>query len=163
MNELQKQHAQWLATEFPSQPVWLPAAGLVEEAGELLHCVLKRKQISMFGADSRYTDVDWEDKLTDAVGDCAIYAISLCNAAGWNFGALLECCYPVALDDGGSVKLAAKLVRAGTQVAVSAPDVLPAQLCKYLSYLRAVCKAENVDFEEAVWATWNTVKLRRKR
>src|SRR5260221_7052648 len=90
MDKMQTEHREWLAKMYPDQPLWIPAAGMIEEAGELMHACLKREQADMWGEEGRYAGVDWTAEISDAIGDCAIYCCSLCNALNLDFPAVFR-------------------------------------------------------------------------
>lgn len=88
--DIQAEHAAWLATRYPDQPADIPAAGMVEEAGELLHCFVVEKRVLLYGSETRVRDLVAE--LYDALGDCAIYFCSYCNSKGikWKLAEFME-------------------------------------------------------------------------
>lgn len=153
--ELQNQHRGWVTSMYPDQPSDVPAAGLVEEAGELLHAVLKLKQTQLWGREERYGDL--EAQARDAVGDCAIYACSYCNSVDSS----LESCVMSASHvwTGDPLTLCVLLIRAAADHYQSRAYV---DLVKYLELLKSVCVAVEVDFETCVDETWRTVKGRRR-
>jgi NTP pyrophosphatase (non-canonical NTP hydrolase) len=158
VKELQAEHAEWLAREYPHQEAWMPASGMVEEAGELLHALVQRGQEVLHGKHPRYSSADWQLELEDAVGDCALYVCSLCNTLGWDFaGAVRE---SHALDsERSTLDVAGELVVQA--VAVVRSTTLQGAI-DYLSLLRTVASRLSVDFSSAVRSTWARVKLRRR-
>lgn len=157
MNRLQDEHRQWLANEYPDQPPAIPAAGLVEEAGELLHAVLKHVELSLWGADTRYPPEKLREQLVDAVGDCAIYACSLCNALGWDFSRVIG----AGVAAGSPMELAISAVRIAADIANG--HYGKGALFAYVSMVRGVANAFGIDFETAVRSTWDSVKQRKRR
>jgi hypothetical protein len=157
---MQEEHKVWLDANFPGQLAWQPAAGMVEEAGELLRAVLKLDQSRAYGPEPRHANTDWYAEMEDAIGDCAVFTCSLCNTMGWNYSAMVQSAvYPA---DGAPVlDLACRLVKAGADAAMVRN---PAQhVLLYLSLLKAVAAALSVDFERAVAATWAEVKRRDRK
>lgn len=77
--ELQREHAEWLAHNFPNQLPVEPFLGLVEEIGELSHALLKHGQ-SIRG----YDDQRFRADAADAIGDFVIYLASFCNSNGFD-------------------------------------------------------------------------------
>jgi hypothetical protein len=156
MKQLQEEHAAWLQVMYPEQPKEHPALGMVEEAGELLHVVLKRSEAAKYGEKLRYVSVDWQEKLIDAVGDCAIYVCSYCNAAGWEFSSLCK----VRGFNGEELKiLAVKLVQSATEFALSHKYTA---MIVYMMRLSALCEYLHIDLETATRATWAKVKERTR-
>lgn len=162
MRDLQLEHAEWLRRNYPEQTPEFPAAGCVEEAGELMHALLKCQQAGVWGPEARYAGTDWSAKIVDAVGDCAIYACSLCNTCGWDFASLVA----RARSDADfqppltAFQAAAELVRLACDVA-KRPERCE-MLCAYLTQLVKLCADWGHDFEPCVRATWDRVKLRGK-
>lgn len=75
IKDLQAEHQDWLAHNFPHQMPHQPLLGICEEAGELAHVHLKREQgIRRLGGDSGY------DLTCDALGDIFIYMMSYANS-----------------------------------------------------------------------------------
>jgi NTP pyrophosphatase (non-canonical NTP hydrolase) len=157
VKQLQQEHKAWLVHAFPNQPLEDPAAGLVEEAGELLHAVLKYQQTLTWGSEPRYIAVDWRDKLEDAIGDCAIYACSWCNAADKCFGAVVAEAHPLSKDTVMQTALHIVNISVKFNEAYSL-----CTLVEYISYLMGIADLHHLNFHEAVLHTWEKVK-RRKR
>lgn len=153
--DLQVEHAEWLQRMFPGQARWMPALGCVEEAGELLHAVLKTAQSEVWGPEARHTAV--RERMLDAVGDCGVFVCSLCNSSGWSFAEVAS----VSPMEGGDVRsLSIELMRAACMVAEPPHRRQHAEL--YVSALKAVATACGVDFEAAVRGAWEEVKGRSR-
>ena len=154
---MQAEHKEWVDRKYPNQPPEIPAAGCVEEAGELLHAVLKLQQIGLWGEDARYTVIQSRANLVDAIGDCGIYACSLCNANEWDFEEIWRT--PRYYNEGRAVlQLAVELVAAAAHMAA-----LPksrAGLCEYVARLKSVAHAMGIDATTAVEVTWTKVRER---
>lgn len=158
-DELQDEHRRWLEVMFPGQKQWEPAACMVEEAGEMLHCMLKLAQTKRLGAEERYRGADFQAKLIDALGDCAISACSWCSASLREFSDLMR---SGAVDWRGSstLQLAAQLIEFGAKLVVSPNCYLYA--AGYASTLRALAEALDVNLEQATLLTWQEVKERKR-
>lgn len=159
MKQIQEEHAEWLAREYPGQHPLFPACGLVEEAGELMHALLKLNQETVWGADPRYAGVAWQNKLVDAIGDCALFACSLCNTKGWDFAELCLAASAYREQQLTAMEAAAFLVKSAADVVL-----LPCEgsLLKFLAQLQALCSSWGIRFEEAVRVTWAEVKERKR-
>ncbi len=154
MKNLQAEHREWIEKKYPDQPPEIPAAGCVEEAGELMHAVLKLEQVRLWGEDARYKLPELRLELVDAIGDCAIYGCSLCNANGWSF----ELPSTYSRSSPPVLELATELVIAAALVAKSPRN--QQLLVEYLEALSVVATATGVDLETAVEVTWREVRCR---
>lgn len=153
---LQSEHKTWLDTNYPKQSKWMPACGMLEEAGELVAANLKYHQRQAFGTDSR-GDQDYYADMVDSIGDCAIYCLSWCNTVNVNF-------YEIGLVDSVHIdatvqQLLSHLLRAATSL-METHWVQYAEL--YMAILRAVAVKLSVPFEEAIHATWQIVRTRKR-
>lgn len=160
MKQLQAEHREWLVKLYPGQIPEFPAAGMVEEAGELMRAVLKCQQAN--GGkhpESRYADADFTALLVDAVGDCAIFAVSYCNASGHDFSEMLEQAKCQASVSGVETvfNMAAELALCA---ATAAKTLGWGAVVKYLKQLILICRTWNINFEDAVTTTWAEVKER---
>lgn len=149
---IQADHSTWVDRKYPGQRPEVPAAGMVEEAGELLHALLKLEQTRIWGEDPRYGDLAAD--LEDAIGDCAIYMVSYCNAMQRLWDCKLEVYRPPA---GSPLTLAVELVGAAVGHYKSRADSL---FRRYECLLCTIATRTDVDFETAVLNTWHRVKLR---
>lgn len=158
MKRLQYEHKQWIASMYPNQPPELPAAGMVEEAGELLHVAIAMRRAQLWGDEPRYPPEKLASDFIDAVGDCGIYVCSYCNSREWNFHGFTD---TAPVDEAGRsmVHLCVDIVRIASTFYVE-PHTDYLRL--YIGTLKAVCSTTDLDFEEVVRSTWETVK-RRKR
>ena len=84
--ELQRQHREWLAHNFPGQAPHHGLLGVVEELGELAHAHLKAEQGIRGYDDEGKTAAE----IRDAVGDIVIYLASYCNTNGIDLGACVR-------------------------------------------------------------------------
>lgn len=158
MKKLQQEHREWLAKTFSDQPKWLPAAGMVEEAGELLQSRLKSFREGQWGKEDRYKHVSWREEFIDAIGDCGIYICSLCNAMAWDFEYILN--EPSAPVTGMTpIELAVELILAAANNSANPREFY---VRRYVSILRGLCYIEGLDLEECIQTTWQLVKVRKK-
>ena len=157
LKNLQREHAEWISRMYPGQTPDLPAAGMVEEAGELLHCALAVRRADLWGYEPRYPPEALLAGMIDAVGDCAIYACSYCNARGWSFADLDSAA--VAANGRSLVTLAVDLVRIAAEFSgASYTDYFKL----YIGTLRRIAAEAHLDYEECIGTVWNTVKERRR-
>lgn len=154
MRDLQAEHKAWLATMYPGQPQDIPAAGMIEEAAELLHAVLAQRRAAIWGQESRYPQQELQRKVVDAIGDCAIYVCSFCNAAEMSFQQFFGRLVPT--DD--PVRSAVQLVEAATKHFDSLGNVY--LLSTYMAILRGISDYYDLDFTTAIRQTWDGVKRR---
>lgn len=157
MRQLQLDHAKWLSKKYPDQKPKVPAVGCVEEAGELVHAVLKAEQVRVWGEDKRHKLAELRTKLVDAVGDCGIYACSLCNANEWDFESLWQGSAPYAESE-STLDSAIRLVQSATLVALH-PQHFEVLSC-YVSQLKTVAQQLGLDATTCVAAAWEEVKCR---
>ena len=81
--QIQKEQEEWAGRNFPNRKLHQPILGATEEVGELAHAYLKMEQ------GIRGTKAEHEAAMKDAVGDCCIFLMDLCNQMGWDFGGIL--------------------------------------------------------------------------
>lgn len=161
LKELQLEHREWVQKMYPDQQPWVPAAGCVEEAGELFHCILKVRQTEMWGHEARHGDL--YTKMVDAIGDCLIYACSLCNATGWDFEGL----YSVgdsrsysAVVGNTPLDQCSTIVKAACGVF---DEISPVTLTRYLEAVIVMAKQSGIDPVEATLKTWQEVRQRCRK
>lgn len=77
---------EWQLKNFPRvvDNLHWPLCGVGEEAGELLHALLKSEQ------GIRGTPEEWEAKKRDAVADIVIFTLSACGVHGWDTDDVFE-------------------------------------------------------------------------
>lgn len=159
MKTIQAEHAEWVNANFPAQPKDLPAAGCVEEAGELLHALIVKYRIARWGADRRYSLDRLDADVIDAIGDCCIYGVSFCNAANWDFYKLYASCQIHA-------KSGREHVSSGVMLVAEAVRFYELQTKEafrnYLTLLHVICNDCGYNFEQCVETTWAKVKERRR-
>lgn len=153
---IQREHKEWLDREFPGQEPIVPAIGMVEEAGELLHCLLALERERKWGPDKRYPDL--RNDLLDAVGDCGIYVCSMCNTKGWSFDNAIRQSWGRTAEP-TLLKCGLELVKCGLHVAEYLGQ---AQVHVYVSQLHETAKLAGIDVLEAVSTTWQKVKERKR-
>ena len=83
IREIQEEHKAWVAHNFPGRTSIQPLLGIVEEAGELCHAVLKKMQ-------GIRTDEDHDAHERDAVGDISIFLLDYCSSRGWDFEQIMN-------------------------------------------------------------------------
>jgi NTP pyrophosphatase (non-canonical NTP hydrolase) len=151
---IQQEHKEWVDREFPGQTPEIPAFGMVEEAGELLHCLLKLEHERRWGKDPRYPDLQAD--LVDAIGDCGIYAISWCNASNVEFAALER--YPgFVREHATSLQHAADLIVQSVQNQASVVGT-----AIYLTILEYIAKMHHLNMDQCIQDTWKRVKERKR-
>lgn len=159
MKDIQAQHKQWVDANFPQQPKELPAAGMVEEAGELLHALIAMYRIARWGSDKRYSLEKLDADLIDAIGDCCIYMVSYCNAADWDF-------YKLYVKSPPELGIAPSHVASGVQLVNLAVRFFEAQtkdVAKaYITQLRKLAIDCGYSFEQCVRDTWHKVQERKR-
>lgn len=82
--EMQKEQAAWSKRNFDNTKVYHPILGATEEIGELSHAYLKMEQ-GIRGDKEKHVAA-----MKDAVGDCVIFLVELCNQMGWDFEETVE-------------------------------------------------------------------------
>lgn len=145
---------------FPHQPTWMPAAGVVEETGELFSCILKIDQSKRWGVEPRYAGVDWKAKLIDAIGDCAIYMCSLFNAVGWDFDNCWNSAAQLTVDGRSILGTASDLMQVAVSLARNEFSIQTAEM--YIQLLKCVSRMVGVDCDTAVKDTWEEVRQRTR-
>lgn len=157
-SDLQDQHKEWVDREYPDQPTAVPAAGCVEEAGELLHAVLKIKQAELWGSEGRYPSPALVADLEDAVGDCALYFCSLCSTVGWNLDAMMSL-RKMERPTGEPLHMCVNFVRVAAELY---DDVCVRNGMAYTDNLRAVTEAMGLDLYKCVESSWAVVRRRSR-
>lgn len=161
--DVQAEHKAWLAKRYPSQAPIEPAVGLLEETGELAHCLLKCQQMRGWKhPEQRYEGADWSKKFIDAVGDCFIFACSLCNANDWSFEELHD---SAAKSNAADKQLFTTAYEMVASLAEKAANCIrrPANMLTlhvYMRQLLAICTTWNIDAIKAIKLTWQEVKER---
>lgn len=156
MKWLQKEHKAWVDVLCPNQPLLLPAAGMVEEAGELLHVAIAMFRVEHWGPEKRYPDLRGD--LCDALADCAIYACSYCNAKGWEFHRFWDAA-PQDAAGRNLIGMSVDLVRIAAEFTV---QQYTDTLMLYMSLLHRIALSQGVVLEEAVKTAWDIVKRRTR-
>lgn len=159
MRQLQIEHAVWVDKKYPNQRPKIPAVGCLEEAGELVHAILKLELVQTWGEDSRHKLADLRVKLVDAIGDCGVFACSLCNANEWDFAEIWHDAVPMYVDsDVPVLDVAIEFVQKSAHLALYPTEV--DGLSYYVSQLKTVALLLGLDAEIAIRTTWQTVKER---
>ena len=84
LSQMQKEQLEWAKRNFDNQRPYQPILGATEEVGELAHAYLKMEQ------GIRGTKEEHVAAMKDAVGDCVIFLMDLCNQMGWDFETIVE-------------------------------------------------------------------------
>ena len=84
LSRIQREQGEWSSKNFANKKPHQPILGAAEEIGELAHAYLKMEQ------GIRGTKEEHTEKMRDAVGDCCIFLMDLCNQMGWDFEEILE-------------------------------------------------------------------------
>jgi len=84
LDDIQSEHLQWAARNFPNATVTHAVLGVCEEAGELAHAQLKSEQ------KIRGDWKDHEEEALDAVGDISIYLMHWCNLMGYQLSEVID-------------------------------------------------------------------------
>lgn len=158
MRQLQVEHREWVNKKYPGQPPKVPAVGCLEEAGELVHAILKIQLVETWGEDERHKLSELRVKLVDAIGDCGIYACSLCNANEWDFQENWDCTASIVTETINTLDAAIYLVQAAAAVALDPWSYTAFH--QYLNWLKTVAYLLGLDVETAIKTTWQTVKER---
>ena len=77
--QIQLEQDEWSKRNFSNKKPYQPILGASEEVGELAHAFLKMEQ------GIRGTREEHLAHMKDAVGDCVIFLMDLCNQMGWDF------------------------------------------------------------------------------
>lgn len=163
LSDFQKAHRAWLDANYPSQLPEVPVVGMIEEAGELLHCTLKMLETQCWGEDKRYPPNKLLEEAEDAVGDCIIYACSMCNAMCWDFEAVWR-----DADRLNSYEppITSNNIQCIDLVEIAASNRAPYRRYKLVTYLTCVMSTAGIlriDPVEALRRTWDRVRVRRRR
>lgn len=81
---LQVEHRAWEAHNFGDQQAYRSFLGIVEELGELAHCILKGEQ------NIRGSQQEFDAKAQDAIGDITVFLASYCNKRNWDYQSIIE-------------------------------------------------------------------------
>lgn len=155
----QRDHRAWLDRLYPDQLPVFPAAGLVEESGELMRALLKCQQAN--GGkhpERRYVDADFNAMLVDAVGDCAIFVCSLCSANNLAFAKVVADASLVLPKPKEAFLMAAKLCGQAAYVCEDPRE--RGAIVYYVAHLLRLCETWNIDFRQAIATTWEEVRCR---
>ena len=84
LKEIQKEQGEWSARNFDNKKIYQPILGATEEVGELAHAYLKMEQ------GIRGTKEEHQAAMKDAIGDCCIFLMDLCNQMDWDFEGIIR-------------------------------------------------------------------------
>ena len=79
LSDVQREQDEWSKRNFDNKKPYQPILGATEEIGELAHSFLKMER------GIRGTREEHTAHMKDAVGDCVIFLMDLCNQMGWSF------------------------------------------------------------------------------
>lgn len=79
LKKIQAEQKDWSERNFSDKKPYQPILGASEEVGELAHAYLKMEQ------GIRGTRQEHIAAMKDAVGDCVIFLMDLCNQMEWDF------------------------------------------------------------------------------
>lgn len=83
--QIQKEQQEWAERNFgSSRKPYQPILGAAEEVGELSHAFLKMDQ-GIRGSKEEHLEA-----MKDAVADCSIFLMDLCNQMGWDYETLVQ-------------------------------------------------------------------------
>jgi hypothetical protein len=132
-----------------------PYLGMVEELGELAHCLLKREQ----GIRGFENPEFFREEFVDALGDIGIYA------ANFAFNNHINVQWPIvgrSLPQNTQTRYIANAAYWLSQLMLT-PEVeedLKRWLHHFLVEMALVAKLENLELEEIVCGVWQRVKVR---
>lgn len=84
LKKIQREQSVWSTKNFKNKKPYQPILGATEEIGELAHAFLKMEQ------GIRGTKEEHIAAMKDAVGDCCIFLMDLCNQMGWDFEEIID-------------------------------------------------------------------------
>jgi NTP pyrophosphatase (non-canonical NTP hydrolase) len=148
-NELAQEVGAWAAKNFDH---FAPKLGIIEEAGEIAHCLLKRVQ-GIRGFDDPH---HFETKLTDGLADIMIYVAHEAFLSDHRFDARVPVSeiIPNGLD--GDIYLCGKIAEFAAMVAIDDSTFLD----DLTGYVEALSDRHDIDLGEAIEATWEKVSKR---
>jgi NTP pyrophosphatase (non-canonical NTP hydrolase) len=153
--ELQKEVGEWSVKNFGTQPPERRILGMIEELGELAHCVVKQEQ-------KIRTNTSTMQKEWDAVGDLIIYMLDFCYSINLDLSSIIQqddnrtaltgiWTAPLIFDVCKKLGVLAELESNGDKLI---------QLDKIVLNLKIYCIAKDFNFESVVQTTWDKVKQR---
>lgn len=150
--ELINEVGEWAEANFGHKAH--PLYGIIEETGELTHCLLKRLQ-GIRGFDD---PVKFKAEFTDALADIGIYLAHYCylNNTSYKFikaEVMHESWHQAPMEENIALVL--------SEVSRMLIDPMYAQVEKIACALVCIGAKENVDFETAVRDTWTKVVSKR--
>ena len=151
LSQLQKEQAEWSARNFGPHPTWHPQLGMVEELGELAHSHLKSAQ------GIRGTPEEHKAAKVDAVADYMIFFADVCNCEEMD----METAVQIASESPFS-KFADR--HHPHECILSAMEsTANRSYYRAIAHLMGYCRHEGIDFESAIFSTWERVKQRNWR
>jgi hypothetical protein len=162
-SELIQQVGTWADYNFGS--IRIPEYGIVEEIGEAVHCVLKRRQkIRGFDQENIFME-----KFSDAMADAIIYLADYCHVHGSFFKFMRNGAQPQEADErriichllqAGAAMLSYEELHYGTKVELAEQQVfnlMSQRICTGIEYWAFLYK---LDLPLVVATTWTKVSQR---
>ena len=84
LKQIQSEQNEWSNKNFINKKPYQPILGAAEEVGELAHAYLKMEQGIRGDKETHMAN------MKDAVGDCVIFLMELCNQMGWDFETIVN-------------------------------------------------------------------------
>lgn len=168
--QLQAELRPWVEHNFGKRPSWQPALGLVEEAGELSHAVLKRAQ------GIRGSTAEHDAAIRDAIADLIIFLADFCNShslapVGSSTFVELDLAARMSVRGGNAWKLALRIGSDVGAIANAEAQTLTSgalngrqhttHLVKNaLRSIALLAAHEKIDLQQTVESTWTRVRQR---
>lgn len=84
LRQVQAEQGEWSKRNFDNRKPYMPILGAAEEVGELSHAFLKMEQGIRGKREEHIAN------MKDAVGDCVIFLMDLCNQMDWDFEEIVD-------------------------------------------------------------------------
>jgi len=84
LSEMQKEQEVWSKKNFKNRRPYQPILGAAEEVGELAHAYLKMEQGIRGNKEEHLAN------MKDAVADCVIFLMDLCNQMDWDMETIVN-------------------------------------------------------------------------
>ena len=157
--QVQKEHKEWAAKNFPDTTPYDMFEGMVEELGELAHARLKRRQ----GIRGSTEVHDLEEK--DSIGDIAITAIHYATLRGFDVQTCVDGArhekYNGFHSDKGAFKGLVRRMNDFSKAVEIRPTIEEGNLIGELFLtLNSYCSCRDLNFDSILSETWSRVKKR---
>ena len=148
---IQSEVAIWNNYNFPNNTKENCILGIIEELGELSHCVLKQSQ-------GIRKESSTDEKLKDAIGDIFIYCLNYANYCNINFNNLdIKRDTPRPLDIVMSIVYISDSIR---DLCLQSIIYSESALERIIIHIKQICHLKNYDLSTIVNDTWNDVSKR---